>query len=120
MEYFGVIAFIMVLFYSSLPSQVKHLESKFKKLSKTVSINNKGESIMSKLLNDLVGKNCIIKSDVGLEMFANDKIECKVLEADEDWLKIEYKEKKGNTITMLMRVDDIENVEILNDSIVEE
>ena len=41
MEYFGVIAFIMVLFYSSLPSQVKHLETRIKKLSKSVTINNK-------------------------------------------------------------------------------
>ena len=116
MEYFGVFAFIMVLCYSGIPSQVKHLESKVKKITKALSINNKGESVMSKLINDLVGKKCVVKSEAGLELISNNEIECKVLEADEDWLKIEYVEKKGNTVTMLLRIDEIERVEILNDS----
>lgn len=116
MEYLGVFAFIMVISYMGLPGKVNHLETKVKRLNKVLLINNKGESIMSKLINDLVGKKCVIKSDIGLEMFSNDMIECKVLEADEDWIKIEYNEKKGNLVTMLMRVDNIDNVEILDEN----
>ncbi len=120
MEYFGVFAFIMVLAYSSLPGNVKRLEAKVKKLQKNYTNNQKGENVMSKLINDLVGKRCIIKSDAGLELLANNEIECKILESDEDWLKIEYTEKKGNVVTMLLRIDDIERVEILNEETVTE
>lgn len=120
MEYFGLFAFVMVLCYMGLPRQVRQLESKVKKLNKTVSNNIKGENVMSKLINDLVGKKCIVKSDAGLELISNNEIECKILEADEDWLKIEYAEKKGNVITMLLRIDDIERVEILNEENVTE
>ena len=116
MEYLGVFAFVMVLCYMGLPGQVRQLESKVKKLNKMVSNNIKGENVMSKLINDLVGKDCIVKSDAGLELISNNEIECKILEADEDWLKIEYTEKKGDLVTMLLRIDDIERVEILKNN----
>ena len=120
MEYLGVFAFVMVLCYMGLPGQVKQLESKVKNINKMVSNNIKGDNVMSKLINDMVGKKCVVKSDAGLELIANNEIECKILEADEDWLKIEYVEKKGNTVTILLRIDDIERVEILNDETVTE
>ena len=115
MEYLGVIAFCLVICHMGLPRRVDHLESKIKRLNKLVSNNQKGDNVMSKLINDLVGKNCIVKSDAGLELISNNEIECKILEADEEWLKIEYNEKKGDTVTMLLRIDDIERVEILKD-----
>ena len=48
------------------------------------------------------------------------KINCKVIEADEDWLKIEFEEKKGGKKVTLIRIEDIDRVEIVDESRVTE
>lgn len=108
MEYFGVLAFIMILFYSSYPGKVKKLESKVKLLSK----KQKGESYMSKLIGELVGKECIIKSDAGLELIGSNFIKCRVLDVDDEWLKICFIDKKKKEVTKLLRIESIDEVEM--------
>ena len=66
MEYFGIFAFILVLAYSSYPGKVKRLEAKLKRMEK----KQKGDPVMSKMINELVGKQCRIKPDEEIELVA--------------------------------------------------
>lgn len=66
MEWIGWLCFVILLYYSSYPSKVKKLERKMKKLEK----NKKGDLNMSRVIKELVGKNCSIRID-----------------ADDEWIK---------------------------------
>lgn len=59
MEWFGIVALVLILCYSAYPGKVKRLETKVKRLEK----KQRGVAYMSKLINDLVGKQCIIRSE---------------------------------------------------------
>jgi len=109
MEYFGIFAFILVLAYSSYPSKVKKLEAKIKKLERKL----KGESTMSKLINDLVGKECKIKSDEAWAMVGADAVKCLVMDCDDEWIKVQYTDKKGKVIVKLLRIETVDEVELL-------
>ena len=110
MEYFGVFAFILMLAYSSYPGKVKRLEAKLKKMEK----KQKGENVMSKMINELVGKQCRIKPDEEIELM-DSWIECHVLDVDDEWIKIRYEDKKKGTVTRLFRIENIDEVEILEE-----
>jgi hypothetical protein len=109
MEYFGIFAFILVLAYSSYPGKIKQLEAKIKKLERT----QKGERVMSKLINDLVGKECKIKSDDILVLVGSDGLKCLVMDCDDEWIKIQYTDKKNNVITKLLRIENIDEVDLI-------
>lgn len=79
MEWFGVFAFIMVLAYAGYPNKTKDLEKRLKKLEK----KQKGENTMSKLIGDLVDKECVLKTDAALEISGSTKLKCHVLDTDE-------------------------------------
>ena len=76
MEYMGVAAFIMACYLigQSLPDKVKRLEAKLKRFER----KQKGENTMSKLMNELVGKECKIKSDDALALVGSQEIQCVV------------------------------------------
>ncbi len=108
MEYFGVFAFILILAYSSYPGKVKRLEAKLRKMEK----KQKGDPVMSKLINELVGKECRIKPDEEIELM-DSWIQCQVLDADDEWIKIRYEDKKKGIVTRLFRIENIDEVEVL-------
>lgn len=108
MEYFGIFAFILVLAYSSYPGKVKRLEAKLRKVEK----KQKGDPVMSKLINELVGKQCRIKPDEEIELM-DSWIQCDVLDVDDEWIKIRYEEKKKGVVTRLFRIENIGEVEVL-------
>lgn len=109
MEWFGVFAFIMVLAYAGYPNKTKDLEKRLKKLEK----NQKGENIMSKLIGDLVDKECVLETDAALQISGSTKLKCHVLDTDEEWIKVEYTDKKNNVVTKLLRVENIDEIEIV-------
>ena len=109
MEYFGVMAFILVMCCLSYPEKIKKLEAKVKILEK----QRKGESAVSKLIRELVGKDCKITSEQGAAFTGKMEFLCHVLDYDEEWLKIRFLDKKNQEITKLIRVEDIEHIEIL-------
>lgn len=111
MEWIGLCALALVLCYSAYPGKVNVLERKVKKLECKL----KGESEMSKLFSELVGKDCIIKSGEVLEL-GETKIVCKILDVDEEWVKLTYEEKKKGTITKILRIDTIDSVELVEEN----
>lgn len=109
MEWIGVLSFLMVLCYSDLPQKVKRLEAQVKKCQ----LEKKGGKEMSKLISELVGKKCtIITFGKAAQLTGVTKLNCTVLEADEEWIKISYTEKKGNIKTKILRIDEIDGVEM--------
>ena len=91
MEYLSVLAFVIVLCYMSYPDKVKKLERKVKKLEK----ERCRESIMPKLIEELVGRDCKISSEKGINFAGKTEFECHVMDCDEEWLKISLKDKKN-------------------------
>ena len=66
---------------------------------------------MSKLINDLVGKQCIIRSEFIFSFSGKTELSCKIIDADDEWIKICYTEKKDKQVVKLMRIENIESIE---------
>ena len=107
MEWMGWFSFFIILCYASYPGRVKKLESKIKIIEK----KQKGDNKMSKIINDLVGKNCKITTEDALV----NEMMCTVLDADDEWIKFTYTDKKNNIKTKILRIDSIENIELSNE-----
>lgn len=109
MEYLGCFAFILLLLYSSYPGKVKRLEAKVRQMER----KQKGENTMSKLINELVGKDCKIKSEDAFSLVGAGELPCRVLDADDEWLKVQFTDKKKQQVTKLLRIEHIDEVELL-------
>ena len=107
MEWFGIAALLLLLCYSAYPGKVKRLEMRVKRLEK----KQRGANYMSKLINSLVGKQCIIRSDSFLGFAGKTEVSCKIVDADDEWIKICYTEKKGKKVVKLMRIENIDAIE---------
>lgn len=108
MEYLGLlglVAFIYVMKLNGLPDEIASLQRKIKKLEKNV-FGNKEAKNMSRLIEELQGKWCKMDSDELME----EKVQ--VLDVDEDWVKVMYKEREKEKIKII-RVDDIDSIEVL-------
>jgi len=108
LEWVGWISLMILIFYSAYPGKVKKLESKVKKLERKQG----GAESMSKIINTLVGKSCKIKTDDALTLVGSTDIQCMVLDADDEWIKLAYTDKKNVAKTKILRIDSIDNIEL--------
>jgi hypothetical protein len=99
---------IIILCYSSYPEKVKKLENKVKKLER----NQKGDSEMSKIISELIGKECKIRTEEALVFAGNVEVSCSVLDVDDEWVKILYADKKGTNKIKILRIESIDNIEL--------
>ncbi len=106
MEYFGLIAFVLVMAYSGYGARVRRLESAVKKLKRI----QKGESEMSKLINSLVGQECKLTLADDFSSAVTGRVE----DVDDDWLRVRCTDKKGRVTVRLISVGNIKGVELLN------
>lgn len=81
---------VAVTLLFGVSGKVKRLETKVKRLEK----KQRGVAYMSKLINDLVGKQCIIRSEFIFSFAGKTELSCKIIDADDEWIKICYTEKK--------------------------
>lgn len=119
MEWIGWFAFILAIYSSSKESD---LEKRVKKLEKMLKADKmkkdkkekKGESDMSKIIAELVGKKCYLKVRDGyFEDY--DKFVCEILAVDEEWIKFTYLNKKLDVKTRIIRIEEIEHVDLVED-----
>lgn len=110
MEVFGLLAFILVLSYSSKINKINKLEEKIKLLKR----NDKGINDMTKLISDLKGQNCIITCEE-LNLFTGKKvrIECEICDVDNEWAMVSFVDKKGVPKTKIIRLESIYDIELL-------
>lgn len=109
MEWVGLVALALILCYSSYPARVQRLEATIKRLER----KQKGEYSMSKLISELVNKECRIKSDDAIQWVGNAELKCLVLDSDDEWMKVRFTNKKSNQITKLLRIEHIDEIEII-------
>ena len=102
MEWFGIVALLLLLCYSAYPGKVKRLETKVKRLEK----KQRGVAYMSKLINDLVGKQCIIRSEFIFSFAGKTELSCKIIDADDEWIKICYG-RRNTKMTMSDPIADM-------------
>ncbi len=82
-------------------------KSKIRKLKGKLKKYEKGATDMSKIINELIGKKCKL-GILGIDGEVN------VLDADEDWIKFEYTDKKGNKCVKIQRIEDISEIALLD------
>ncbi|VJR83690.1 Uncharacterised protein [Streptococcus pneumoniae] len=98
-----VLVFIlfMIFFYSNNSKKIKKLENKIKKLER----KEKGNAEMSRLLQEMIGKEPIITGVyIGPDNW-------EVVDVDEEWVKLCSVDKKGKEKFKLQRIEDIQTVE---------
>ena len=92
---------LMIIFYLDHTQKVKKLENKIKKLER----KEKGNIEMSRLLQELIGKNPTIVGQVfGTSLW-------EVVDVDEEWVKLRSVDKEGKEKFKLQRIEDIQTVE---------
>lgn len=101
MEYFGVVAFIFWLFYAD---KHKKLQRRLNKLER----RSKGENQVSQLIQKMINQVAKINFNSSFEAAYT----WTILEADEDWVKLERTDKKGKVFTKIVRLDDIKSIDI--------
>ena len=96
-----VFILFMIFFYSNNSKKIKKLENKIKKLER----KEKGNIEMSRLLQELIGKNPTIVGQVfGTSLW-------EVVDVDEEWVKLRSVDKEGKEKFKLQRIEDIQTVE---------
>lgn len=102
MEYFGIFAFILSLYYGG---KIKKLKRQMKRLEKS----NEGDTFMSQLIKNMVNKSGKIYFDSEV---LGTVYEWTILEVDGEWVKIQRMDKKGKIFTKIVRIDDIKSIDI--------
>lgn len=81
-------------------AKIKALERRLKRLER----KQNGGNNMSKMISSLVGYDCTVEIDY-------DEIKCRILEADEEWIKLLVYGKKGDR-TVIHRIENIDSIEL--------
>ncbi len=97
-----VFILFMIFFYSNNSKKIKKLENKIKKLER----KEKGNIEMSRLLQELIGKNPTIVGQVfGTSLW-------EVVDVDEEWVKLRHVDKMGkkNSSCNVLRISKLLNL----------
>ena len=92
---------LMIIFYLDHTQKVKKLENKIKRIEQ----KEKGNTAMSRLLKELIGRTPVI---VG-QLFETDNWE--VVDVDDEWVKLRRVDKKGKEKFKLQRIEDIQTIQ---------
>ena len=94
------IPFLLIV-YASSEKKIKKLNKRIRRLEKQV----KGNQDMSRLLEELKGQTAtVLVSGVGFEY--------EILDIDEDWVKLSRENKKKEKETKLVRIEDIQGIQL--------
>lgn len=108
MQYLGLIAFLLILFNMGYPGRVKKLEKQVRKLKKSL----KGDDTMSKLINDLKGYKCKLTFNTITSFLDDDKRVYEIVDVDDEWVKLAFKDKKGVDKKVIVRIETIDTIEL--------
>ena len=70
---------------------------------------------MSDMLMDLVGRRCSILNDMSQYLTGSADVPCRVLDADDEWIKVAYTDAAGRHVTRLERIDTVESVTVYDE-----
>ena len=91
----------LVIVYASSEKMIKRLNRRIRRLEKQV----KGNQDMSRLLEELKGQTATVTVDgVGFEY--------EIIDIDEDWVKLSRETNKQQKETKLVRIEDIQDIQL--------
>ena len=91
----------LIMVYASSEKKNKRLNKRMRRLEKQV----KGNQDMSRILEELKGQTAtVLVSGVGFEY--------EILDIDEDWVKLSRENKKKEKETQLVRIEDIQGIQL--------
>lgn len=85
---------------------MKEIITQLKRIRKDM----RGGNDMTKIISELVGKQCKMSISADLNF-----IEAVVLEVDEKWVKVSKVQKKGKNTIQIFRIEDIEEIEVIEE-----
>lgn len=91
----------LVIFYASSEKKIKRLNKRIRRLEKQV----KGNQDMSRLLEELKGQTVSVR----LNGFGSN---WKIVDFDEDWVKLTRVNHKQQRETKLVRIEDIQGIQL--------
>ena len=94
------IPFLLIV-YASSEKKIKGLNRRIRRLEKQV----KGNQEMSRLLEELKGQTATVTVDGG-------GFEYEIIDIDEDWVKLSREINKQHRETKLVRIEDIQGVQL--------
>lgn len=109
MEYLGVIAFVFAIVSFAYISKIEKLERKVKQIEKI----EKGDKTMSDIIANIVGKKCMLEIDSDYSSVNLYNKICTVIEADDEWIKLSYEDKKAGIKTVIIKADALCSAEIV-------
>ena len=56
-----------------------------------------------------------LKSEDALVLVGSEEMSCLVLDTDDEWIKVQFTDKKKNKITKLLRIENIDEIQILEE-----
>lgn len=127
MEWLGVLAFVLIMCYSGYPSRLVKAEKNLKNAEKRIkNLERKltGGKNMSDMIKALKGQKCVLTFNdyiegTFIEETLNKTLECTVVDADDEWMKISYtseevkkKVKEEKIITEIVRIENIDSIEL--------
>ena len=89
----------IVIFYASSEKKIKGLNRRIRRLEKQV----KGNKEMSRLLEELKGQTVTVNGF---------RTEYEIMDIDEDWVKLSREINKQQRETTLVRIEDIQGVQL--------
>ena len=89
----------IVIFYASSEKKIKGLNRRIRRLEKQV----KGNKEMSRLLEELKGQTVTVNGF---------RTEYEIMDIDEDWVKLSREINKQQRETKLVRIEDIQGVQL--------
>lgn len=94
--------FMVFIFGIDSSNKLKRMQGRIKSLER----KRKGNKTMSRFLKEMIGKKPTIMS----ESIGNNN--WLVVDVDEEWVKLSTTDKKGQTKTKLIRIEDIRSIEL--------
>ena len=57
---------------------------------------------------------CITVVWIPVQLVGSTEMKCLVLDTDDEWMKVRFTDKKNNQITKLLRIENIDEIEIVS------
>ena len=94
--------FIFGIDWIDSSNKLKRMQGRIKSLER----KRKGNKTISRFLKEMIGKKPTIMSEsIGTNNWL-------VVDVDEEWVKLSMTDKKGQTKTKLIRIEDIRSIEL--------
>lgn len=94
--------FMVFIFGIDSSDKLKRMQGRIKSLER----KRKGNKTISQFLKEMIGKKPTIMSEsIGTNNWL-------VVDVDEEWVKLSMTDKKGQTKTKLIRIEDIRSIEL--------